>query len=216
MTSSSASSEQWANIGGREIPYVVERRSVKHPRLEFKTGRLIIILPRGRESEDSLLERRAGWILKKHSIIELARERVGKRASGSDLLVFGRPFPLKRNDERQFQKHLKRLLKGRIKKTIQHYGARLGVKPGKIFIKKQTTKWGSCSYKGNVSFNLRLVSLPERTIRYVVFHEMLHLVEKEHNNSFWETLRGEFSDYERLEKELLEYWFFTVNQKYFA
>jgi hypothetical protein len=78
-----------------------------------------------------------------------------------------------------------------------------------VTIRRQKTKWGSSSSKGNLSFNLKLICLPEELVRYVVFHEILHLREKKHSFLFWERIRKEFPNYKDLEKSLLEYWFYT-------
>ncbi len=78
----------------------------------------------------------------------------------------------------------------------------------RIFIKKQRTKWASCSSRKNLSFNFWLICLPRELIRYVVCHEITHLKEKRHNAAFWEAVGREFENYKELEKSLFEYWFF--------
>lgn len=88
------------------------------------------------------------------------------------------------------------------------YSSKFGVSHGKIYIKSQRTKWASCSSLKNLSFNFRLVHLPPELVRYVVCHEVLHLVERGHTRSFWERLAQEFPNYREMEKKLLEYWFF--------
>jgi predicted metal-dependent hydrolase len=49
----------------------------------------------------------------------------------------------------------------------------------------QRTKWGNCSTRGNLSFNWRLVMAPDFVLRYIVAHEMTHLVVPDHSRKFW-------------------------------
>jgi len=62
---------------------------------------------------------------------------------------------------------------------------RLGVNYGRVTLRGQKTRWGSCSRQGNLSFNWRLVMAPERVIEYVVIHELAHLKQMDHSKAFW-------------------------------
>jgi hypothetical protein len=104
---------------------------------------------------------------------------------------------------------LKKLLKIKVKPIVEEYAAKFELQPNKILIKRQQTKWGSCSSKKNISLNLKLVCLPEQTIRYIIFHELTHLKYKRHNQTFWQTISQEFTNYKEQEQKLLEYWFTT-------
>ncbi|MDI6820091.1 MAG: hypothetical protein QMC89_04210 [Candidatus Hodarchaeaceae archaeon] len=75
------------------MPYVVERRPVRYPRLEFKTGKLLVVLPKSWGDESSLLERKTGWVSRKHEEIQKAIEKV-RNMVGHDrgLLIFGDCF----------------------------------------------------------------------------------------------------------------------------
>ena len=63
--------------------------------------------------------------------------------------------------------------------------ARLGTTYNRLTIRGQRTRWGSCSHKGNLSFNWKLMMVPEDVIDYVVIHEMAHLKEMNHTKRFW-------------------------------
>jgi len=69
------------------------------------------------------------------------------------------------------------------------------------------TKWASYSQKGNLTINILLKYLPEQLIKYVIFHEMTHSIEKRHNESFWKIISQKYVNFESMEKELLIYWF---------
>jgi predicted metal-dependent hydrolase len=62
---------------------------------------------------------------------------------------------------------------------------RMGINYGKASLRGQRTRWGSCSHKGNLSFNWKLVRSPEPVIEYVVVHELAHIREMNHSKDFW-------------------------------
>jgi len=76
-----------------------------------------------------------------------------------------------------------------------------------IYFRRMKSKWGSCSLNENLTINTFLKCLPYNLIEYVVFHEMIHLIERKHNGHFWKIISKKFDNYEEKEKELFEYWF---------
>ncbi|MBI2852146.1 MAG: M48 family metallopeptidase [Chloroflexi bacterium] len=73
-----------------------------------------------------------------------------------------------------------------IRKMVDELSSRMGVTCGRLTIRAAKTRWGSCSRKGNLNFNWRLVMAPESVINYVVIHELAHLREMNHSRKFWE------------------------------
>lgn len=72
---------------------------------------------------------------------------------------------------------------------------RLSTGHGKISIKNQRSRWGSCSKKGNLNFNLMLSSLHMDIIRYVIIHELCHIIEFSHSKKFWTIVGLNDQDY---------------------
>lgn len=73
-----------------------------------------------------------------------------------------------------------------IKAKVHELSARFGMTYQRLFIRGQTTRWGSCSKLGNLGFNWKLVLVPEPVLEYVIVHELAHLKELNHGRRFWE------------------------------
>jgi predicted metal-dependent hydrolase len=80
---------------------------------------------------------------------------------------------------------------------IKTYGPRLSVFPTRVRIGNQKTLWGSCSARGVVSLNWRLVAAPKPVFEYVVVHELCHLIERNHGPRFWNLVQSLLPDYKR-------------------
>lgn len=77
------------------------------------------------------------------------------------------------------------------------HAATLGRRVGRVTVRDTSSRWGSCSSRGDLSFSWRLVLAPERVLDYVVAHEAAHLVEMNHSERFWRVVEGLMPDYSR-------------------
>lgn len=103
------------------------------------------------------------------------REGDTLRVSGSDDAVSGLVRDWLRGEARRRFKHL-----------VDDKSARLGKTPGRLFIRDTSSRWGSCSYNGNLSFSWRLIMAPPDITDYVAAHEVAHLAEHNHGPRFWQ------------------------------
>lgn len=72
----------------------------------------------------------------------------------------------------------------------------------KLFVKKQRTRWGSCSSKKNLSFNYKLMKFRKEVIDYVIIHELCHLRQLNHSQKFWALVEQILPNYKALRAEL--------------
>ncbi len=121
------------------------------------------------------------WISKKMALHKQAREAALSKGILSE------------NDIR----HLTAQAKEYIPQRVAYYAPLLGVHPGRITIRKQKTRWGSCSAKGNLNFNCLLMLTPPEVIDSVVVHELCHLLEMNHSDRFYSNVFRVFPEYRK-------------------
>ena len=150
-----------------------ERRTVG---LQVKNGELILRVPTScTEGEiKSILQRNEAWIQKQLQKAETRAERL----AGVSVLT-----------EAQ-RRALARRARPIIEERVRYFAARMGVSYGRISIRSQRSRWGSCSAAGNLNFNCLLVLAPPEVLDSVVVHELCHRREMNHSPGFYaEVLR---------------------------
>ena len=90
----------------------------------------------------------------------------------------------------------------RIRERLDYYAPRIGVAFGRVAIRDQKSRWGSCSRKGNLNFNWKLIMAPPQALDYVVIHELCHRIEFNHSPRFWSLVEGQMPEYEVWKKWL--------------
>ena len=89
-----------------------------------------------------------------------------------------------------------------IREKVAHWNGLYGFSYGRISIRDQKTRWGSCSKTGNLNFNWKLLLLPERIADYVVVHELCHLAEFNHSARFWKLVAQTIPEHRDIVREL--------------
>ena len=85
---------------------------------------------------------------------------------------------------------------------LEQYTDKISVKVNMVWLKNQKTRWGSCSQKGNLNFNWKLVMAPTHIVDYVVVHELCHLRQMNHSKEFWKLVGTHIPDYKECRKWL--------------
>ncbi|MBQ3936578.1 MAG: M48 family metallopeptidase [Ruminococcus sp.] len=75
---------------------------------------------------------------------------------------------------------------------------RVGLYPSKVTVKSMTSRWGSCSAKGNIAINYKTVQFPRECIEYVCVHELCHIKHMDHSKAFWAMVSLYCPDWKRL------------------
>ncbi|MEX1668373.1 M48 family metallopeptidase [Zhongshania guokunii] len=203
-----------------------DRRKTADIRVE--DGAVLIVIPISLPIErvDSLLKTKRTWIKEKIALHREAQPASEKQfVSGEAFSYLGRNYRLK-VEEGAFQPV--RLLKGRLVVTVpkgkdqphmirnalirwykrqaeqklcekvERYAPIVGVEPADVRIKTFKSRWGSCTAKGILEFNWRIMMAPNRCVDYVVVHELCHLKRHDHSAEFWKEVGKVMTDYERL------------------
>ena len=166
------------------------RSSRKTLAAEIKNGRLVIRAPRGasREEITRFIMNNRKWIeshLAKAAAQEKEKESV-RKLTGQEI----------------------RELADRALETIPQraawYAEKIGVQYGRITIRLQKTRWGSCSAKGNLNFNCLLMLAPPEVLDSVVVHELCHLKEMNHSRRFYAEIDKVMPDYKARHRWLKE------------
>lgn len=90
----------------------------------------------------------------------------------------------------------------RIRERIEYYHPAIGGEYGRVTVRDQRSRWGSCSSKHNLNFNWKLIMAPPQCLDYVVIHELCHLHQFNHSPRFWKLVEGQMPEYEVWKKWL--------------
>ncbi len=153
-------------------------------------GQVIVRAPRQTSLTEieAFVRKNRAW-LEKH--LAMARERKAEEAS------LAAP-PLSMEEIRALADEAVRVLPSR----AAYFSPLVGVTYGRITIRNQKTRWGSCSSKGNLNFNCLLMLAPPAVRDYVVVHELCHRKEMNHSPRFWAEVARIIPDYKIHEKWL--------------
>ena len=99
-------------------------------------------------------------------------------------------------------KKLKKEARNHLSSLTEYWAKKIGVSYGRISIRGQKTRWGSCSSKGNLNYNYLLMLCPDEVAEYVVIHELCHRIHMNHSKRFWEKIEEFCPNYREARKWL--------------
>ena len=102
------------------------------------------------------------------------------------------------------EKELRERAKSVLAQRTAYFARQIGVTYGRITVRDQKTRWGSCSQTGNLNFNFRLILAPLEVLDYVVVHELCHRRQMNHSAQFWQEVAQVLPDYRKRKAWLTE------------
>jgi len=176
-------------VGGRPIELHIRRSSrVRGNRMVVRYGfpPELVVRPRASDADiDAAIATHLEWL-------ERQLERAVQPRLGLERL-------------RLTEQQGRREARARISLVAQSEAAALGVTYSRLTVRNQRSRWGSCSSKGALSFNWRLVLAPHDVLDYVVVHEVCHLVEHHHGPAFWRLVERRRPQYRESKRWLDEH-----------
>ena len=217
-------------IDNQRIYFYFRKSSrAKRPNLKLKNGKIIVSVPEGFEVDpQNILEDNPEWVLKHWKKAEEFREEIPERVfeDGESFSVLGDEKTVKVEKRRsnkveddirlaehlvdqtslkdQLEKALREYARNEFESKTEKYSNLVDEDFEKIFVRDQTTRWGSCSSNKNLNFNWRLVLGPEHVLEYVVVHELVHLEHSNHGREFWSRVEELYPQYKRSDDWLSE------------
>jgi predicted metal-dependent hydrolase len=105
---------------------------------------------------------------------------------------------------RRFTIKKRELARHMVWQKINYFNRFYNFKINRIAIKNQSRRWGSCSSKGNLNFNYKIIYLRPALADYLIVHELCHLGQLNHSKNFWALVKQTLPDYAKAKKELRE------------
>ena len=166
------------------------------------------------------ISEKSAWIDKKHRLIKAHLKDNENQHSRSQCLYLGSLYPVKINKNsidpisfnglmftinNENRETISLLLKSWYKKRfmevalprLSYFSNKYNLKVNQVRVKEQKTLWGSCSSKNNINLNYLLIMAPMKVIDYVIVHELVHTIHKNHSAKFWqkvETIMPNYKD----------------------
>ncbi len=175
-------------LQNRKINYTI-RKSKRARRMRLAVycdGSVVVTTPSGLKESvvEKFVKEKSEWLFSKVDYFKKFKRRTITKYSHKDYL--------------KYKEDSYNLILERVNYFNEIYQYNYNV----INIKNQKTRWGSCSKKGNLNFNYKILFLPEKVRDYIVVHELCHLKEFNHSKKFWNLVAKSFPDYQQIKREL--------------
>ncbi|OHA83520.1 MAG: hypothetical protein A2937_00215 [Candidatus Yonathbacteria bacterium RIFCSPLOWO2_01_FULL_47_33b] len=169
-----------------EYTLKVSKRARRMRLAIYGNGDFVVTTPQfvGLDTIEQFIVRKSQWVIDKIEYF--------KKFSGRILL---------KNTKQEFALH-KESARVLAIERMAHFNEVYQLSWGKVTIRNQKTRWGSCSKKGNINFNYKIALLPAHISDYIIVHELCHLKEFNHSRKFWSLVEQAIPNHRALHSEL--------------
>jgi len=178
-----------ATLCSKKVEYTVKKhRKAKRLKLAiYCDGSCVVTAPWwiSMEKVDKFVRQNAEWVIEKMRKMK----RIGRQS------MFA-------TSNREEYLKLRETARNLVKKRLEIYNEYYGFKYSRIAIRDTKTRWASCSSKGNLNFNYKILFLPLRYADYIIVHELCHLKEFNHGKRFWNLVAETIPEHERIREKL--------------
>lgn len=201
------------------IPDQVIKSKRKTLSISINENAQLIVRAPNRISDAKIQEfinEKSSWIIKNKNLIKLRLQNTEK--DQNNLLYLGEYFPIKKNikslkkvsfngeefitnleNQSQLSNALKIWYKDKFKELaiprLNYFVDKYGLTVNQVRLKRQKTLWGSCSSRNNINLNFLLIMAPLKVIDYVIIHELVHTIHKNHSANFWSAVEDIMPNY---------------------
>ncbi len=172
------------------LPYTLKQSArARHMRITVRCDASVVVtVPHffSQNKVEKFLADKAGWVLKKVAHFQKLGPvfREGRRGGVREY--------------RQLKEQAREFVKEKIAEINKFYNFSFN----RVCIKNHKSRWGSCSKKGNLNFNYKIIHLPVELAEYIVVHELCHLKELNHSFRFWALVAKAVPDYKARRRKL--------------
>ena len=174
--------------------------------LEDNTGWLIKTARLLKKPEAALGTATINFFGEQVSFVNMPKARRGVWREGNVIYVSGAPEHISRRVREYMEKELLSYIKARIAEYAKVFPLALstakGGKVGRVSVRSNSSRWGSCSTSGTLSFNFSLCYVRRELIDYVIVHEICHFAQMNHSAAFWKEVEALYPSYKSARKEL--------------
>ena len=216
-------------IGSRRVPLSL----VRHPRarryrLRLRAdGTARVTVPRGGSMAEarSFAERSHAWLEHQLQKLEAQPRKFAGWQIGSEILFRGEPVQIVSDATGKIQfgseamaldvsvselrpaieQHLRQLAARELPMRVVELARRHGLTVTRVTVRNQRTRWGSCSRRGTISLNWRLIQMPGFVSDYIILHELAHRKQMNHSNRFWREVEIMCPEYRNAERWLKQH-----------
>jgi predicted metal-dependent hydrolase len=216
-------------LSDRQVPLLLVRnpRARRYSLRVNPDASVRLVIPRGGSEQEA-----RGFADRHRTWVEGALRRIASRPApvrdwrlGAEILLRGAAFPLQRDeadamgivrlgDERirvadtaadlrpAVERHLWRLAARELPVRVLELAALHGITVVRVTVRNQRSRWGSCSRRGTISLNWRILQAPSSVQDYLILHELMHRRQMNHSPRFWAEVEGVCPDYRTGERWL--------------